>query len=162
MNRVLTAVLCLALALTVSARTASDEPIAFANAMKLTSLKFAKDKDGDFKTEIVWKSEKRSQLVYVRGKAMELMPGSGRMRQVWSQCWRGRTADAAVMKKLLLARPKIGAFQLASDLKGGFVAYLRIDLPEDIRPSTLDNAIEIVATFADNIEKDLMAGKDDF
>ena len=151
-----------ALAIALFAHTAADEPVAFESAMKLTSLKFAKDKDGDFKTEIAWKDEKRSQLVYVRGKTIELMPGSGKMRGIWSQCWRGRTADPAVMKKLLLARPKIGAFQLESDPRGGFVAYLRIDLPEEIRPSTLDNAIEIVATFADNIEKDLMAGKDDF
>lgn len=143
---------------------ASNGTLSFEAAMKKTGMKFQKDSEGDFKLEIQWKNEERSQLVFLRGKPAEFQKNGTKekMREVWSLCWKGDARpEPDLLEKLMTTRYKVGAFQLEKTNEGKYYAYFRMDLPEDLRPGLLDHVVNMVAEVADDMEKELMEGKDD-
>ncbi len=171
MNRILLTLTVFSLALTATAQapkatraitklSAPTAAVDFDGAMKKTKLKFEKDTDGDYKLEVSWTKEKRSQIVFVRGKAADVQ--GEKMREVWSICWKGDTRPSAeVLEKLLTTRYKAGAFQLEKSEEGKYFAYFRIDLPEDVKAPLLDKVINMVGEVSDDMEKELTGDADD-
>lgn len=138
----------------------STPPPSFDSTLQKTRWKVAKDADGDWKTEIEWSSEKRSQVVFVRGTAADLAPLKA--REIWSLCWRGDARpDVDVLERVFSTKYKIGAFQLEKTESGKYSMYFRVDVPEDVKPAYLEKAISLVAEAADNMEKELTPDKDD-
>ncbi|MGC4046061.1 MAG: hypothetical protein QM758_19900 [Armatimonas sp.] len=147
-----------------AAPPATNGTMSFEAAIKKTGLKFQKDAEGDYKLEIQWKTEERSQLVFLRTKPAEFDKDNRveKMHEVWSLCWKGDTRpEPDVLEKLLTTRFKVGAFQVEKSKEGKYYAYYRVDLPDDIRPGLLDHVVNMVAEVADDMEKDLTGGKDD-
>ena len=132
----------------------------FEETLKKTKWKAEKDQDGDWKTEIQWSAEKRSQVVFVRAKATDLVPLKA--REMFSLCYRSETRpDIDTLEKIFSTKYKIGAFQLEKAESGKYSIYFRVDVPEDVKPAYLEKAISLVAEAADNMEKELTPDKDD-
>lgn len=138
----------------------------FEKTLNATKYQWAKDKDGDYKIELIWEEEKRTQVVFIRGGApVELKAGDalgGAKREVWSICWKSSSPpDAEKMAKLLTTHYKLGGFQLEKTESGKWTAYYHVDIPDNASPGFVRQAIRISAEAADEMEKGLL-GTDDF
>jgi hypothetical protein len=120
------------------------------------NVPFEVDSDGDYKVVVNYKSEGRTQLVYVRS-AVETW-GKSRVREVWSYAYEGEF-NALVGNRLLEASYKL---KLGSWVKQNNRALMVVKLDAGADAEELQNAISFAAEVADEMEKELTDGKDDF
>lgn len=125
--------------------------------LKSRGLQYEVDADGDYKVLISYSKEKRTQLVFVSG-ATEQVSGFV-VREVFSPAARVDRDGVGGARALALLKEsrgsKLGAWEI-----GGDVLYFVIKLPDDVSAAQLEQAIEIAAQSADDMEIEL-SGDDD-
>ena len=125
-------------------------------ALEAGNVPFELDADGDYKVLVNYKSEGRTQLVYVRS-GIETW-GKHRVREVWSYAYEG-DFNALVGNRLLEASH---ALKLGSWVKQNNRALMVVKIDADATGEELSNAISFAAEVADEMEKELTDGKDAF
>ncbi len=150
---------CLALAcLAVSAtavHAADADPVVKAQLEK-KGTPFTVDDDGDFQITVRI-DENRTQLVWVRSVVEET--NHMRVREIWSPGYQseGAAFPAAIANDLL---ERSNNLKLGSWVKQERTAMLVTKIAADASADELDEAIDLTATAADEVELDL-TGKDD-
>ena len=120
-------------------------------------MKYEVYEDGDFKLTFSYKTEDRSQLVFVSGKTESV--GVFEIREVFAPAL--KLADVplsgAKTKELLESSGeyKLGSWEIRDE-----VLYYVIKLPDSVNAEALESALEIAAEAADDMELEL-SGKDD-
>jgi hypothetical protein len=137
----------------------------FEATIKATHYTYKTNKDADYQVEIEWDSEKRSQLVVIRGSGTVLTePKQPEVasREIWGLCWKGTERPSTeILEKLATKHYKLGAFQVEKGASGTWTAYFRTDVPDTASAAFVRQAIRITAEAADNMDKELL-GTDDF
>ena len=152
-----TALLAAAMAAAMPGAVGAATPDAGIRAkLEARNVPFEVDSDGDFKVVVNYKSEGRTQLVYVR-TAIETW-GKSRVREVWSYAYEGEF-NALVGNRLLEASYKL---KLGSWVKQNNRALMVVKIDADADAEELQNAISFAAEVADEMEKELTDGKDAF
>ena len=150
---------CLALAcLAVSAtavHAADADPVIKAQLEK-KGTPYTIDEDGDFRITVRINDE-RTQLVWVRSVIEET--NHQRVREIWSPGYQseGSSFPAAIANDLL---ERSNNLKLGSWVKQERTAMLVTKIAADASADELDEAIDLTATAADEVELDL-TGKDD-
>jgi hypothetical protein len=124
--------------------------------LEAANVPFEVDSDGDFKVVVNYKSEGRTQLVYVRS-AIETW-GKYRVREVWSYAYEGEF-NALIGNRLLESSYKL---KLGSWTKQNNRALMVVKIDANATSEELQNAISFAAEVADEMEKELTDGKDAF
>lgn len=153
------AVLASPLALISSPAPAQDATVEL--ALTSQGIAYEIDKEGDYRVVYNY-DDKRSQLVLVCTHTEEV--GGLKVREVFSYVAHPRKSlSQAALIDLLRenATMKVGAYRLSEDDSGDFVIFA-IHLPTDASPEQLKTAIEVVSETADEKEKVLTSGKDEF
>ena len=153
------ALLALAVILPAPLLGAAREPDrALQKQLDKAKLKFQVDDDGDFKITIDL-GNGRTQLVYVRSVTHDF--GSLKVREVLSIGAASAEAEltADLSKRLMRenADTKLGAWSA----QGRYAIYV-CKIAADAPARALADAIELTATVADRLERDLAADKDEF
>ena len=121
--------------------------------------KYEVDKDGDFKLVFTFTGEKRTQMVFVSGAVSEVAGGL-QVRNIYSAVAKIKE-DGIASKAMELLKAndgyKIGAYQI-----GGEYAWFSIKIPDNATSTQLLNAIQTVASVADDKEKELSGARDTF
>ncbi|MCX7606534.1 MAG: hypothetical protein N2170_04615 [Bacteroidia bacterium] len=124
-------------------------------------LKYTVDSDGDFKLTF-GVGNGRSQLLYIMS-TMEEMGGQS-IVEIWSPAYKQKEISDKVLVRLLSDsyRKKIGAWEVTSS--GEYVyAVFKAKVPlSSLNPEFLRAVCEGIVSTADEIEKDIMNGSDDF
>ncbi|HEY1069829.1 hypothetical protein [Thermomonas sp.] len=148
--------LLLACLLPLAALPAHASDASVKTRLEARGIKYEIDGDGDYKILISYKSEDRTQLVFVSG-ATESVKGL-QVREVFSPA--GRVDGDGIAKQALALleesrTQKIGAWEVSDD-----ILYYVIKLPDSVDATQLEAAIEIAAESADNKEIELSGDKD--
>ena len=148
------AIACLSLTVTA----ATPDPVV-KRMLDAKGTPFEIDEDGDYKILVNYKSEGRTQLVFVRSVVETY--GKQRVREVWSY---GYQADkdqfsSLVANRLLEASNKV---KLGSWVKQSKAAVFVVKVSAEASADELDNAIDAAAAAADEMEKELTEGRDEF
>ena len=123
--------------------------------------KYEVDSDGDYRMVFRFDDE-RTQLVYANGKTVEL--GNMEIREVWAPGFKVPADASAEMLLDLLRdnnRVKVGAWRViksGDDLVAVFTAQISADADKD----TFQTVVQAVSSTADEKEKAVTGGKDDF
>ena len=121
-------------------------------------VKYEVDEDGDYKVTYNYKSEGRTQLVFVSG-ATESFEGI-KIREVFAPAaWvdRDNVDGARALELLRDSRgQKIGAWEI-----GGDVLYYVVKVPDSIDAAQLETVMDIAAGTADNKEIELSGDRDE-
>jgi hypothetical protein len=151
----------LAVAFTLAAGAGAAGREADRNLQKLldkAKLKYQVDDDGDYKITIDLGGG-RTQLVYVRSVAHEF--GTLKVREVLSIGGASAEAELSpeVNKRLMRenADTKLGAWSA----QGRYAIYV-CKIPADADARALADTVELTATVADRLERDLSPDKDAF
>ena len=134
-------------------------PVAHADASVQTRLdargiKYEVDEDGDYKVTYSYKSEGRTQLVFVSGKTEAV--GGFKVREVFAPAHKDGIDGAKAIELMGESRSnKIGSWELQGD-----VLYFVIKLPDSVNASELESAMDIAAQTADNMEIELSGDED--
>ncbi|KAF1709802.1 hypothetical protein CSC70_08880 [Pseudoxanthomonas kalamensis DSM 18571] len=121
-------------------------------------VKYVLDEDGDYKVTYSYSSEGRTQLVFVSG-GTESVDGFA-IREVFSPA--ARVADDGIDGARALAllaesrASKLGSWEI-----GGDILYFVIKLPDGVSAVELEQAMDIAAQTADDMEIELSGDKDD-
>jgi hypothetical protein len=155
-QKVLLAIVAAVLSLTVAAAT--PDPIV-KRMLDAKGTPFEVDEDGDYKILVNYKSEGRTQLVFVRSVVETY--GKQRVREVWSYGYQGDKDQfsSLVANRLLDASNKV---KLGSWVKQGKSAVFVVKVSAEASADELDNAIDAAAAAADEMEKELTEGRDEF
>ncbi|MCR6687108.1 hypothetical protein [Pseudoxanthomonas sp.] len=120
-------------------------------------VKYEVDEDGDYKVTYNYKSEGRTQLVFVSGRTERV--GGFIVREVFAPAGRLEQDGIGGDKALELLREsrqnKLGSWEVAGD-----VLYYVIKLPDSVDATTLESAMDIVAETADDMEIELSGPRD--
>lgn len=117
-------------------------------------IKYEVDVDGDYKVTYSYKSEGRTQLVFVSGRTEAV--GGFKVREVFAPAAKAGITGAKAIELMGESRTnKIGSWELQGD-----VLYFVIKLPDSVNASDLESAMDIAAQTADNMEIKL-SGDDD-
>lgn len=149
---------CLAAALVLlSAHAQASEPDPRVKAsLDAKETPYEVDEDGDFKI-VVRLDDDRTQLVWVRSAVSDTEFAS--VREIWSPGYEAATDTfPSAIANDLLARSN--ELILGGWVKQDRVAMLVVKLPADASADELDEAIDLAALSADEVEKDL-TGKDE-
>jgi len=123
-----------------------------------SGIKYEVDADGDYKITYEYRSEGRSQLVFVSG-GTESVAGFT-VREVFSPAARVSADGIDGQRALALLEEsrsnKLGAWEILGD-----VLYFVIKLPENIDAEKLEAALDIAAETADNMEIEISGDRDD-
>lgn len=145
-------------AATFTASGAAEDPLV-RRMLDAKGTPFEVDADGDYKITVSYKSEGRTQVVYVRS-AVETW-GKQRIREVWSYAYQAPSNQfsALVANRLLQAsnEVKLGAWVKQKDR-----ALMIVKVDADASAEELDSAISFAAEVADEMEKELTDGGDEF
>ena len=150
--------LALACLLPLAASSAHASDASVKSRLEARGVKYEIDDDGDYKILISYKSEGRTQLVFVSGATQSV--AGFQVREVFSPVARVEEDGIAKQALALLEenrRMKIGAWEIAGD-----VLYYVIKLPDTVGATELEAAIEIAAQNADDKEIELSGDKDAF
>lgn len=134
-------------------------PVALADASVQTRLdargvKYEVDADGDYKVTYSYKSEGRTQLVFVSGKTESV--GGFKVREVFAPAAKDGISGAKAIELMGESRSnKIGSWELQGD-----VLYFVIKLPDSIDAAQLESAMDIAAQTADDMEIKLSGDED--
>ncbi len=116
------------------------------------------DDDGDYKVTYNYSKDGRSQLVFVGG-ATETVAGFV-IREVFSPAARIQKdgiGGAGALELLAESRKnKLGSWEIDGD-----VLYFVIKLPDSVNAQELENAMDIAAETADDMELQLSGDRDD-
>jgi hypothetical protein len=148
---------CLAAALVLlSAHAQASEPDPRVKAsLDAKETPYEVDEDGDFKI-VVRLDDDRTQLVWVRSAVSDIDFAS--VREIWSPGYEAATDTfPSAIANDLLARSN--DLILGGWVKQDRVAMLVVKVPADASADELDEAIDLAALSADEVEKDL-TGKD--
>ena len=148
----------IAASVSLSVAAATPDPIV-KRMLDAKDTPFEVDKDGDYKILVNYKSEGRTQLVFVRSVVETY--GKQRVREVWSYGYesQGDQFSSLVANRLLDASNKV---KLGSWVKQGKSAVFVVKVSAEASADELDNAIDAAAAAADEMEKELTDGKDEF
>lgn len=120
-------------------------------------VKYQVDADGDFKVTYNYKSEGRTQLVFVSGGTESV--GGFLVREVFSPAARVDQDGINGAKALELLKEssnnKLGSWEIRSD-----ALYFVIKLPDSVNGGELESAMDIAAEIADNMEKEISGARD--
>ena len=120
-------------------------------------VKYQVDTDGDFKITYNYKSEGRTQLVFVSGGTESV--GGFLVREVFSPAGRLDQDGINGAKALELLKEssnnKLGSWEIRGD-----ALYFVIKLPDGVNGGELESAMDIAAEIADNMEKELSGTRD--
>jgi hypothetical protein len=149
----------LACAYAAAAGAAAREPDrALQKLLDKAKLKYQLDEDGDYKLTIDL-GDGRTQLVYVRSVVHDF--GTLKVREVLSIGASSAEAElsADLAKRLMRenADTKLGAWSA----QGRYAIYVS-KIPANADARALADAIELTATIADRLERDVSQGKDEF
>lgn len=149
---------CLALALVVvpiAATAAEPDPVVKA-LLESKDTPYEVDEDGDFRI-VVRLEDERTQLVWVRSAVSET--DSHKVREIWSPGYQSNTDlfPSSIANDLLARSHEL---ILGSWVKQDRVAMLVTKIPADADADALDEAIDLTAASADEVELDL-TGKDE-
>ncbi len=134
-------------------------PVALADASVQTRLdargvKYEVDADGDYKVTYSYKSEGRTQLVFVSGKTESV--GGFKVREVFAPAAKDGISGAKAIELMGESRSnKIGSWELQGD-----VLYFVIKLPDSVDAAQLESAMDIAAQTADDMEIKLSGDED--
>lgn len=143
------------LALPFAAAAQDADPIVKAQ-LESKGTPFEIDDDGDFQI-VVRLEDDRTQLVWVRSVVSET--DHHQVREIWSPGYQSATDNfPASVANDLLARSN--ELILGAWVKQERVAMFVTKVPADANADALDEAIDLTALSADEVEKDL-TGKDD-
>lgn len=146
--------LAAALALT-AAQAAADDTVA--KRLDARGIKYEVDGDGDYKVTYNYSSEGRTQLVFVSGRTEEI--AGFKVREVFAPAAR-IGADGVTEGQLAALIGKSRGYKLGAWEVGGDALYFVIKLPEPLSAAQLENAIDIAAETADDMEIEI-SGDDD-
>lgn len=120
-------------------------------------VKYQVDADGDFKITYNYKSEGRTQLVFVSGATESV--GGFLVREVFSPAARVDQDGINGAKALELLKEssnnKLGSWEIRGD-----ALYFVIKLPDSINGGELESAMDIAGEIADNMEKEISGARD--
>lgn len=117
-------------------------------------VKYEVDADGDYKVTYSYKSEGRTQLVFVSGRTESV--GGFKVREVFAPAAKDGITGPKALKLMGESRSnKIGSWELQGD-----VLYFVIKLPDSVNASELESAMDIAAQTADNMEIELTGDED--
>jgi len=117
-------------------------------------VKYEVDADGDYKVTYSYKSENRTQLVFVSGSTQSV--GGFQVREVFAPAAKdGITGPKAIELMAESRSNKIGSWELQGD-----VLYFVIKLPDSVNGAELESAMDIAAQTADNKEIELSGDED--
>lgn len=134
-------------------------PVALADASVQTRLdargiKYEVDADGDYKVTYSYKSEGRTQLVFVSGNTESV--GGFKVREVFAPAAKDGITGAKAIELMGESRSnKLGSWELQGD-----VLYFVIKLPDSVDATELESAMDIAAQTADNMEIELSGDED--
>lgn len=134
-------------------------PVALADASVQTRLdargvKYEVDADGDYRVTYSYKSEGRTQLVFVSGKTESV--GGFKVREVFAPAAKDGISGAKAIELMGESRSnKIGSWELQGD-----VLYFVIKLPDSVDAAQLESAMDIAAQTADDMEIKLSGDED--
>ena len=134
-------------------------PVALADASVQTRLdargvKYEVDADGDYKVTYSYKSEGRTQLVFVSGKTESV--GGFKVREVFAPAAKDGISGAKAIELMGESRSnKIGSWELQ-----GHLLYFVIKLPDSVDAAQLESAMDIAAQTADDMEIKLSGDED--
>jgi hypothetical protein len=115
------------------------------------------DSDGDYKITVSWQTEKRSQIVFVSGKTMEV--GGLTLREVFAPVAFVDKHKITGAKALALLE-SAGTTKLGGwEIRGG-VVYFVVTMLDSMNAKELDAVVNIVSETADDKEIELTDGKD--
>jgi len=154
---VISAVLAAAAAQAAVAATTPDAGVR--RALEAKATPFEVDDDGDYKITVNFKDEGRTQLVFVRSVVETYR--NHRVREIWSYGYRSDKDQfsALVANRLLDASNRV---ILGSWVKQSKSAVFVVKVSADASADELDAAIDAAATAADEMEKELTEGRDEF
>lgn len=117
-------------------------------------IKYEVDADGDYKVTYSYKSEGRTQLVFVSGRTESV--GGFKVREVFAPAAKDGINGAKAVELMGESRTnKMGSWELQ-----GEVLYFVIKLPDSVNASELESAMDIAAQTADNMEIELSGDED--
>jgi len=134
-------------------------PVALADASVQTRLdargiKYEVDADGDYKVTYSYKSEGRTQLVFVSGRTESV--GGFKVREVFAPAAKDGITGAKAIELMGESRSnKLGSWELQGD-----ILYFVIKLPDSVNATELESAMDIAAQTADNMEIELSGDED--
>ncbi|WP_324075927.1 MAG: hypothetical protein RSE14_03870 [Erythrobacter sp.] len=136
---------------------AAAEDASVASRLDRAGLKYEVDADGDYKLTFNYKSEGRSQLVFVGGRT-ETVAGMT-VREVFSPAAKV-DEDGITGRKALELLEESSSNKLGSwEIRGG-VLYFVIKLLDDASATQLSSMLDIAAETADNEEIKISGDKD--
>ena len=117
-------------------------------------INYEVDGDGDYKVTYSYKSEGRTQLVFVSGGTESV--GGFKVREVFAPAAKDGINGAKAIELMGESRSnKIGSWELQGD-----VLYFVIKLPDSVDAAQLESAMDIAAQTADNMEIKLSGDED--
>ncbi len=117
-------------------------------------VKYEVDADGDYKVTYSYKSEGRTQLVFVSGRT-ESVAGF-KVREVFAPAAKDGITGAKAIELMGESRSnKLGSWELQ-----GEVLYFVIKLPDSVDAAQLESAMDIAAQTADDKEIELSGDED--
>lgn len=134
-------------------------PVALADASVKTRLdargiKYEVDADGDYKVTYSYKSEGRTQLVFVSGGTEAV--GGFKVREVFAPAAKDGITGAKAIELMGESRSnKLGSWELQGD-----ILYFVIKLSDSVNATELESAMDIAAQTADNMEIELSGDED--
>lgn len=135
------------------ARAADDS---VASRLEARGIQAEVDEDGDYKVVLSYPDQQRTQIVFVGGGTESI--GGFTVREVFAPAARladGVDGDQALELLADSRSNKLGAWELAGD-----ILYFVIKLPEPLDAERLEVAMNIAASVADDLEREL-TGKDE-
>ena len=140
--------------------TAADRGDATVRArLDAQGLGYEVDDDGLFRMLVSWQQENRSQLAFISGQSNGA--GSSAVREVFSPAARvpegGFSAEQADMLLRDSQQNVLGAWEIAGDL-----LFYVIKLHDDADGARLQEAVDVAAQIADDMEIRLSGGQDTF
>lgn len=126
-----------------------------AQRLDAQGVRYERDEDGDFRVVFAWQQENRSQIAFVSGNAHAL--GDSAVREVFSPAAPvpagGFSADQADMLLRESQRNILGGWEIA-----GETLFYVIKLHDDADGARIEQALEIAAELADDMELQLTGG----
>lgn len=117
-------------------------------------VKYEVDADGDYKVTYSYKSEGRTQLVFVSGRTEAV--GGFKVREIFAPAAKDGINGAKAIELMGESRSnKLGSWELQ-----GEVLYFVIKLPDSVDAAQLESAMDIAAQSADDMEIELSGDED--
>lgn len=125
--------------------------------LEARGIKYTVDADGDYKVTYNFSGEGRTQLVFVSGSTQSV--GGFLVREVFAPAARADHDPIDGQRALDLLRDsrlkKLGGWELHGD-----VLYFVLKLPDTMGGAELESAMDIAASVADEMEKEISGDRD--